>query len=73
MGVTVARGTPEDKFYLAGVSLVDGNSPKADVGEPMKNSDVAFLHLASPLEKYDEYGGAKVVYWDQAGVPIMSR
>lgn len=64
MGVWVARGTPEDKFYLSGLSLADGLSPKADLREPMKNSDVAFLHVASPLEKYDAYGGAKIVYWD---------
>ena len=46
------------------MSLTDGRTPKADLREPMKNSDVAFLHLATPLEKYDEYGGVKVVYWD---------
>lgn len=64
MGLMCRSGTSADKVYIAGLSLTDGNVPKANLAEPMKNSDVAFLHVASPVEKYDEYGGPKVVTWD---------
>ena len=69
MGLMCQSGTPDDKVYFSGMSLTDGNAPKADLSAPMKNSDVAFLLQASPLEKYDEYGGPKIVYWDQGWNP----
>ena len=69
MGVMVASGTPADKLYLGGISLTDGRTEKVDIREPIENSDIAFLHQAKPLEKYDEYGGAKSSIGTRAGWP----
>jgi hypothetical protein len=53
---------------LAGVALKDGTSNRVALSQPLRHSDIAFLHKPTPLEKFDEYGGAKVVYWDQGWV-----
>lgn len=65
----MARRAAAHVVDFAGMALKDGAPSTIDLSQPLKHSDIAFLHKPTPLEKFEEYGGAKIVYWDQGWVP----
>lgn len=69
MGLIAASDASRAVVEIGGLSLTDGVRPRIDPKEPLRRSDIAFLHKPLPLEKFDEYGGAKIVYWDQGWQP----
>ena len=76
MGLMCRSGGPGDtanELYVAGLALSDNRTPRPDLTVPLKNSDVAFLHLASPIEKFEECGGAKIVYWGAGWSPARNE
>ncbi len=65
MGIMAMINSPGTLVAFSGMSLTDDEKIQVNIDVPMKNSDVAFIHKPTPLEKFDVYGGAKAVYWSQ--------